>query len=101
VESLAGSTDSDEFWRDGEACDGAEELGEMLCPKPTWGVDSMMACAGYGVGCPAGRRHNVTNEMGMLFKCCNCKDDKRCWYTYQDGSVCVLRPALKSFTCRL
>lgn len=79
--------------------DGATELGELKCPKAKWGPDCMIICAEYGVPCPPGRRHSVTNEMGSLFKCCNCKGDQRCWYAYEDGNFCVLRPETGIFTC--
>jgi hypothetical protein len=84
-----------------ETCDDATELGEMKCPKSTWGADCMMNCAIYGVSCPAGMRHNVTQELGKLYKCCNCKEDKRCWYAYENGDFCVLPHKTRKLVCGL
>src|SRR5688572_12504525 len=44
------------------------ELGELVCKQPTWGLTCSGLCVGYGVSCPAGYRHNVTDELGQLFK---------------------------------
>jgi hypothetical protein len=80
-------------------CDDAAELGEMVCPKPTWGMSCMMACARYGVPCPAEMTHTITHEVGTLFKCCNCKEDQRCWYTYSNGTFCVYRRKVDTLYC--
>ena len=79
--------------------DDATELGELLCKREDWGAMCMMACATYGVSCPGGYPHNVTKELGQLYKCCNCKGDQRCWYIYNNGSTCVLRRETDTFMC--
>ncbi len=79
--------------------DNTTELGELQCPKSERGVECMIACAVYGVSCPAGKKHRVTNEMGQLYKCCNCKGEKRCWYIYNDGNFCTYFPETGKFLC--
>lgn len=82
-----------------EGEDDATELGELVCKQEEWGATCMIACAAYGVSCPAGMPHSVTNALGQLSKCCNCKGDQRCWYTYDSGEKCVLRPETGKFYC--
>jgi hypothetical protein len=82
-----------------EGEDDATELGELVCDRGDWGLVCRGICQLTGVTCPAAYPHNVTKESGMLFKCCNCKGDQRCWYAYESGDFCVFRPATKAFTC--
>jgi hypothetical protein len=66
------------------------ELGELIClPAQRGDVLCQGACEAYGVFCAALMAHPVTGEWGKLYKCCNCKGDKRCHYIYDNGTKCT------------
>ena len=79
--------------------DDATELGEVRCGKSTWGADCMIQCAKSGVNCPAGYPHTLTNELGLLIRCCSCPGDQKCVYIYNSGEKCALRPETGVFLC--
>ena len=82
--------------------DDATELGERVCPPQDWGAMCSGACNAYDVFCPAKFEHTTTKEMGLLFKCCNCKGDKKCWYTnYTTLDVCLYQPENGFHKCGL
>lgn len=71
--------------------DGATELGEVTCGKPSWGSMCSEICAESGVACPPSTKHPKKDDggRGQLFKCCGCKGNQRCWYIHDNGDVCV------------
>jgi hypothetical protein len=75
------------------------ELGELICLPQHRGPMCSGVCAGSGVNCPGGMRHDATKALGLLYKCCNCKGDQQCHYKYDDGTECVWRPETKLFKC--
>ena len=80
----------------------AIELGERVCGPTDWGATCSVACNEYGVFCPAMFEHTKTKAMGLLFKCCNCKGNKQCWYTnYDSFDVCLYRPETGYHECGL
>jgi hypothetical protein len=75
--------------------DGAIELGELKCPKSKWGVDCMILCAEYGVACAPQIKHPYKGPdggKGTLFKCCSCKNQQKCWYSFDNGDICTVFP---------
>jgi hypothetical protein len=72
--------------------DDATELGELVCLPKAWGGPCQVSCDRSGVFCAAFREHSVTRELGKLYKCCNCKGDKKCHYIFNDGTMCEYRP---------
>jgi hypothetical protein len=75
------------------------ELGELVCKQENWGATCSLACKASDVFCAAWMVHTVTKELGKLYKCCNCKGDKRCWYTYDNGTKCVYKPETGTTLC--
>ena len=68
--------------------DDATELGELTCLPKAWGGPCQASCHRFGVWCPVAVEHSVTKELGKLYKCCNCKNDKRCHFIFENGTTC-------------
>ena len=79
--------------------DDATELGELICLPQHWGAVCFGACEAYGVFCPAAVEHSVTRELGKLYKCCNCKGDKRCHFIFENGTTCEKNMVNGKSTC--
>jgi hypothetical protein len=71
--------------------DDETELGELVCGKNARGVECMTRCGLYGVLCPGGMSHpkKADGGLGLLWKCCNCKDNQQCKYIYENGDSCT------------
>jgi hypothetical protein len=79
--------------------DDATELGERVCKPDDWGGVCALVCKEYGVFCASIFEHRVTKKLGQLYKCCNCKGDKRCHYIYDDGKKCIYWPETGGVLC--